>query len=141
MSRKLEGRMKEISAQSKRHPSGTSSYGDAQTSEFLEDISPVPSPDYDAPSPEADELELQLPDDTYIHSNAAGSTQSTSTPPSSTPPSQSIYTQQNMLGIGRNGTALTVGGDLSSRLDSMNSSRLKVSNCRRSYKISHPQIV
>ena len=115
-----------IASHSKRHPSGTSSLGDGQTSEFLEDISPVPSPDYDAPSPEADELELQLPDDTHpIHSNAAGSGQSSGTPTPTTP--QPFYTQQqNELGFGTNGTITPGGGDLSSRLDSLSSSRLKV---------------
>ena len=110
--------------QSKRHPSENSSLGEGQSSGFLEDISPVPSPDYDAPSPEADELELQLPDDTNpIGSNMGGSIQSSGTPTPTTSPSQSLYThQQNILELGRNGTITSVGGDLNSRLDCMRSS-------------------
>ena len=109
---------------SKRLPSENSSLGEGQSSGFLEDISPVPSPDYDAPSPEADELELQLPDDTnQIGSNMGGSIQSSGTPTPTTSPSQSLYThQQNILELGRNGTITSGGGDLNSRLDCMRSS-------------------
>ena len=118
------GEMKDTNEiRSKRHLSGTSSLGDGQASEFLEDISPVPSPDYDAPSPEADELELQLPDDTHaLNSNAVLSNTSSGTPtPITQSPQPSYSQQQNALGLQGSG-----GGDLSSRLDLMTSSSLKV---------------
>lgn len=36
---------------------------------FISDLSPIPSPDVDAPSPEAGELELELPDDNIASVN------------------------------------------------------------------------
>ena len=105
---------------SKRHLSGTSSLDD-QASEFLEDISPVPSPDYDAPSPKGDELELQLPDDAHPHSSSVGESHNISdnpTPLSQSP--QTIHSPKKAPSLG--------SSDLSSRLDSMSSSKLKVNN-------------
>ena len=108
-----------------RHLSGNSSLDD-QASEFLEDISPVPSPDYDAPSPKGDELELQLPDDAHAQSsNAVDSHNSSDNPTPLTQSPQPIYAQQQATGPVGSNSELT-GGDLSSRLDSMTSSKLKV---------------
>ena len=131
MNRKLEERMEEVkdkhAAKSKRHVSGASSLDD-QASEFLEDISPVPSPDYDAPSPVADELELQLPDDTHtFNSNTVGSHNSSGNPtPLTQSPQPSLEQEPNGSAIGGTSTLIPSSGDLSSRLDSMTSSRLKV---------------
>ena len=114
------------STRSKRHLSGNSSLGDDQTSEFLEDISPVPSPDYDAPSPEADELELQLPDDAHALNTSTVGSHSSGTPTPLTQSPQPIYTQQQKsFGVGEN-SAMPGIGDLNSRLNSMTSSKLKV---------------
>jgi hypothetical protein len=131
LNRKLEERMEENkdthATKSKRHFSGTSSL-DGQASEFLEDISPVPTPDYDAPSPLADELELQLPDDTHtFNSNAVGSHNSSGNPtPLTQSPQPARVHEPKGSAVGGNGTLIPSSGDLSSRLDSMTSSRLKV---------------
>lgn len=130
MNRKLDERMEEVKSsndnKSKRHLSGTSSLDD-QASEFLEDISPVPSPDYDAPSPKGDELELQLPDDAHPHSSSVGESHNISdnpTPLSQSP--QTIYSPKKAPSLGSK--AESASSDLSSRLDSMSSSKLKVNN-------------
>ena len=131
MNRKLEERMEVVkdsnNPKSIRHLSGNSSLDD-QASEFLEDISPVPSPDYDAPSPKGDELELQLPDDAHAQSsNAVDSHNSSDNPTPLTQSPQPIYAQQKATAPVGSNSELT-GGDLSSRLDSMTSSKLKVNN-------------
>ena len=36
----------------------------------LESSSPIPSPDYDAPSPQANEMELELPEDDLVAKSA-----------------------------------------------------------------------
>ena len=102
---------------SKRHLSGTSSLDD-QASEFLEDISPVPSPDYDAPSPKGDELELQLPDDAPASTSNVDAHNPSGNPTSQSTSPQSIFTPKKGSGI--------TSGDLNSRLDSMATSKLKV---------------
>ena len=109
----------------RRHISGASSLGDGQAAEFLEDISPVPSPDYDAPSPQADELELQLPDDTNVSLNAVSAISSSETRTSLPRSPKSTFSLQKTK-LESSGTLLSGGSDLNSRLDSMASNRLKV---------------
>lgn len=96
---------------------------DLEKSQKLASISPIPSPDYDAPSPQADEMELELPDDDEppshiaINEPAEGSSHA-SEPPihyqphggAPPPPPPSLH--NNM------GNSGPIGGDLNSRLDS-----------------------
>lgn len=121
MNRKLDERIEVVkdsdNNKPRRHLSGTSSLDD-QASEFLEDISPVPSPDYDAPSPKGDELELQLPDDAPASTSNVDAHNPSGNPTSQSTSPQSIFTAKR-------GSGLT-SGDLNSRLDSMTSSKLKV---------------
>lgn len=66
--RKLEDKIKSIKdindINLKGHLLGKNSFGDSQASEYLEDISPLPSPDYDAPSPESYSQEFHLSNNT-----------------------------------------------------------------------------
>ena len=121
MNRKLDERMEMVKDSNgnkpRRHMSGTSSLDD-QASEFLEDISPVPSPDYDAPSPKGDELELQLPDDTNAPSSNVNELKTSDNPTPLTQSPQATY-------AAKKGPDLSTG-DLNSRLDSMAPSKLKV---------------
>ena len=121
MNRKLDERMEVVKDSDddkpRRHLSGTSSLDD-QASEFLEDISPVPSPDYDAPSPKGDELELQLPDDANASTSNVDTHNLSGNPASLGKSPQSIFTAKKVSGL--------ASGDLNSRLDSMATSKLKV---------------
>ena len=82
-----------------------------------------------APSPKGDELELQLPDDAHPHISSVGESHNISDNPNLlSHSSQTIYSPKKAPSLGSK--AESASSDLSSRLDSMSSSKLKVNTIR-----------
>ena len=85
---------------------------DNQQRRSVESISPIPSPDYDAPSPEADEMELELPDD-----SAPAAPIAVNEPVIQQSSRQSSF--EEMANPPYHRSTSEGSGDLNSRLDSM----------------------